>query len=103
MSKKLPGIRVFAVELEIWRQPTAKGPHRFNNLAARLPSNAECALASHVYLNLVAFLEPQSLHHSRGKANGEAVAPFCDLHDLLLGYTFAPMYIHRYMTVKDTP
>jgi hypothetical protein len=83
VSKKLPGIRFFPVKLEIPRQPTAIGAQLVQKiLSAWSPRNAELACTSDVNLNFVAFLKPQGLHHSRRKADGETVAPFCNLHDL---------------------
>jgi hypothetical protein len=75
----------FPVEFEICRQPPAICAQLVQKiLSARLPRNGELAGAGYVNFNFVALLEPQCLHHDRGKANGEAVAPFGDLHEALL-------------------
>src|SRR5271156_6001152 len=104
VSKKLPGIRFFPVKLEIPRQPTSVGAQLIQKiLSAWLSRHAQLARGGDVNLNLVAFLEPQGLHHSSGKPDGETVAPFRDLHGPLLGYTTSPnVYLSR-MAVKDAP
>jgi hypothetical protein len=86
VSKKLPGIRFLPVELEVSRQPTAIGAQLIQKiLSAWLPRNAKLTCAGDADLNFVAFLKPQRFHHHRRKADGETVAPFCDLHDPLPG------------------
>jgi hypothetical protein len=76
-SKKLPGIRLIPVELEIGRRAPAKGAQPVEeNPSLGLARDAECALAGHVHLNLIAWLELQRFDNRRGKADGEAVAPF---------------------------
>src|ERR1700722_16850561 len=84
-SKKLPGIRFFPVKLEIPRQPTPVGAQLSQKiLSAWLPRHAKLARCGDVNFNFVAFLEPQGLHHNSRKPDGETVAPFRDLHGLLL-------------------
>src|SRR5580704_9832909 len=84
VSKKLPGIRLFSVKPEVSRQPTAIGAQPVQKiLSAWLPRNSKLALVSNVDVNLVTFLQPQRLHHGRGKADGETVAPLGDLHENL--------------------
>jgi hypothetical protein len=77
VSKKLPGIRFFPVELEIRRQAAAKSAQLVQEiLSAWFSRNAELAGACDVNLNVVALLESQSFHHGRRKADSETVAPF---------------------------
>ena len=77
----MTGIRLFPVELEVSGQPPPIGAQPVQEiLSAWLPRNGELALASDV-INLVALLELQRLDHGGGKADGEAVAPFGDLHE----------------------
>jgi hypothetical protein len=85
VSKKLPGIRFLPVEFEVPRQPTSIGAQLVQkSLSAWLPRNAELTGAGDMNFNFIAFLEPQGLHHWRRKADGETVAPFCNLHQALL-------------------
>src|ERR1700689_3028198 len=84
LSKKLPGIRLIPVELEIGRQPPAKGAQPVREIPSLgFARDAECALAGHVHVNLIAWLELQRFDNRRGKTDSEAVAPFGDLHDAL--------------------
>src|SRR3984957_19169697 len=102
VSKKLPGIRFFPVKLEIMWQPTSVGAQLIQKiLSAGLPRHAKLARGGDLNFNFVAFLEPQGLHHSSGKPDGETVAPFRDLQGSLLGYTCQQMYIHSLWPVKD--
>src|SRR5262245_61621761 len=60
VSKKLPGIGLVPVELEIRRQVSAEGAEPLQQLgAAGLARHAESAVASDMNLDLVAFLEAQ--------------------------------------------
>src|SRR5579863_2365757 len=84
VSKKLPGIGLVAVELEIGRQPPAKGAQPLQEiLAAGFASDGERALASDMHFDLVAWLEPERFDNGGGKADGQAIAPFGDLHHAL--------------------
>jgi hypothetical protein len=53
-------------------------------LSTWLPRNTELTRTGDVNLNFVAFLEPQRIRNGRRKADGETVAPLCDLHAALL-------------------
>ena len=50
-------------------------------LSTWLPRNTELTRTGDVNLN---FLEPQRIRNGRRKADGETVAPLCDLHAALL-------------------
>src|SRR5271170_2268426 len=89
LSKKLTGIRVFPVELEIGGQATAEGAKAFQQLlTSGLARNAELTPVVDVDFDLVALFQLQCFDHGGGKADGQAVAPFCDLHEILRRYTF---------------
>jgi hypothetical protein len=89
-SKKLAGIRIIPVELEIGRKTAAEASESFQQLVtARLPRNAELPGADHMDFNLVAFSKFKRLHHGGRKTNGQAVSPLGDLHDhSRIGYTW---------------
>src|ERR1700722_1999018 len=77
----LSGICFVPIELEVSRQPTTVGTQMIQIiLSAWLPRNAELTGAEKVNLNFIAFLEPQRIRHNRRNADGETVAPFCNLH-----------------------
>jgi hypothetical protein len=95
VSKKLPGIRLVSVKLEVGGEPTAEGAETLQQLfAPRLAGHAELPGLCYMDLDLVAFTKFQSFNDSCGKADCEAIAPFGDLHSALLGYTLTQMYIH---------
>ncbi|MEH2589206.1 hypothetical protein V1273_003045 [Bradyrhizobium sp. AZCC 1721] len=96
MSKKLTGIRLVSVELEIGRETAAEGAKAFQQLvAAWLARHTELSFGSHVDLDFIAFPEPKRFNHDGGKANRETISPFGDLHAISLsaGYTSYNMYI----------
>src|SRR5829696_8997651 len=96
VSKKLPGIRLVPVELEVGGEATAEGAKALQQLvASRLARNAELSSLRDVDFDLVAFLEAERFDHDGGKANRKAVPPFCDLHasSPSIRYTFVMMYI----------
>jgi hypothetical protein len=64
-------------------------------LSAWLPRNAELTGAENVNLNFIAFLEPQRIRHNRRNADGETVAPFCNLHRALLSTGISISIIRR--------
>jgi hypothetical protein len=81
VSKKLPGIRLFSIELEISRKPTAESAKTPQDLfTSRLPRNTELPVVSDMNFNVIAFLKPERFDHSDRKADSETVAPFGDLH-----------------------
>jgi hypothetical protein len=94
VSKKLPGIRLIPVELEIGGKATAEGTKPLQQLlAARFARDAELPGAGDMDFNLIAFFEFESLDHNGGKTDGETVAPFGDLHPgLLLIYVDKNVY-----------
>jgi hypothetical protein len=76
VSKKLPGIRLFPIELEIGRKPAAertKAPQQF--FASRLPRNTERPGVGDMNFNVIAFLESGRFDHRDRKADSETVAP----------------------------
>src|SRR5271155_6213935 len=104
LSKKLPGIRLIPVELEIGRQPPAKGPQPVQEiLSLWLASDAECALAGHMHVNLITRLKLQRFDNGRRKADRKAVAPFGDLHDALPRIDIKSIVYLSKTTVKNAP
>src|SRR6185437_612659 len=103
VSKKLPGICLFPVEFKVPGQPSAIGAQPVQEiLSARLPRNSELALPGDVNVDLVALLESQGLDHGDGKADGETVAPFGDLHGDSHGRIHMEVNVYpTRMTVKD--
>src|SRR6185437_5142008 len=88
VSKKLPGIRFFPVEFEIGGKAPTEGAKAFQQFfAAGLARYCQLTRVHDVDLDVVTLLQRQHLHHRAGKADGEAIAPFRDLHGALLGYT----------------
>ncbi len=106
LSKKLPGIRVVAVELEVGGEAAAKGAQALQQFGVIGSLRyGGCPGVSDVNLDLVARLEGKRLDDSGGEPNGEAVPPFCDQHPRLLGYTIQYMYIvadHDQGTLSDS-
>jgi hypothetical protein len=81
VSKKLAGIRLVPVELEISGEATAEAAKAFQQLvAAGLARHAKLTPISDVDFDLVAFLKSERFDHDGGKANREAVSPFGNLH-----------------------
>src|SRR6266851_785381 len=83
VSKKLPGIRLFPVELEVGRKPPAEGAQALQQLITPgLARNAERAAVGHVDFDVIAGFKLQRLDHGGGKTDSEAVAPFGDVHGI---------------------
>jgi len=82
VSKKLPGIRLLAVDLEVSRETAPESAETLQQLRpARLACDRELPLVRNMDLDIIAFLELQRFDHDGWKANGETVTPFSDLHD----------------------
>src|ERR1700694_2331232 len=97
VSKKLPGIRLLPVELEIGRKAPSKGAKPLQQFrAAGLARNGEFARVGDMDFDLIPFLEPQRLDHDRGKAHGKAIAPFGDLHIILVW-----IYVEKYVYLSS--
>jgi hypothetical protein len=80
-TKKLAGIRLVSVELEISRKTAAEGPKASQQLCpSRFTRNTELPGVSDVNLDLIPFLEFKRLDNGGRKTDGETVAPFGDLH-----------------------
>jgi hypothetical protein len=90
VSKKLTGIRLVPVELEIGGEAAAEGAKAFQQLvAAGLARHTKLTPVSDMDFDLVAFPESERFDHDGGKANRETVSPFGDLHAKFSdGYTF---------------
>jgi hypothetical protein len=85
LSKKLPGIGIFPVELKVRWEATAKVAQALQQLiTAGFPRNREVASIEDVHLNVVAFPQTECLDNGAGKPDGEAVSPFCNPHAVLL-------------------
>jgi hypothetical protein len=81
VSKKLPGIRLVSIELEVSGKPTAEGAETLQQLIAPgLARDAKLAGVCNVDFDLVALPELKRFDHSGRKADGETVSPFGDLH-----------------------
>jgi hypothetical protein len=97
VSKKLAGIRLVSIELEVSGKPATEGAETLQQLlASGLSRDAKLAGVSDMDFDLIAFPEFKRLDHGGGKADGKAVSPFGDLHahSLSVGYTILHMYIH---------
>jgi len=97
VSKKLPGIRLVSVELEVRGKPTAEGAETLQQLLApRFARDPEPPGVGNMDFDFVAFPQLQCFDHSGRKADGKAVAPLGDSHVMLpSGYTKKHMYIQR--------
>jgi transposase len=74
-------VRLVAAEAEARGQGAAERAQPLQRLLARAVAlDAEGALARDLYLDLVAFLEAEGLHHRGGQAHRQAVAPLAHLH-----------------------
>src|SRR5438552_7747349 len=94
VSKKLPGICLVPIELEVDGKAPAEGAQAPKQLLATgLACYREVARIDDMDLNVVAFLQLERFDNGRGKADGEAIAPFGDLHRTLRGYTQDTLYI----------
>jgi hypothetical protein len=81
VSKKLPVIRLVAIEFEIDREPAAEGAKPLQQfLTAGFARDGEFSRPNDMNFDLIAAFEFERLHHGGRKANGETVAPFGDLH-----------------------
>jgi len=96
VSKKLAGIRLVSIELEVSGKPTAEGAETLQQLLAPgLARDAKLTGVSDVDFDLIAFSELKRFDHSGRKADGETVSPFGDLHATLSDrYTICHTYIH---------
>ena len=84
MSKKLTGIRLVSVELEIGRKAAAEGAKAPQQLVTpRLARNTELPGVCDMDFDLVAFLEFKRFDHNGRKADSETVSPFGNLHATL--------------------
>jgi hypothetical protein len=84
VSKKLPGIRLVPIELEVRRQAPSKCTQPLQELVATgLAGHLQFTSIGDADLDIVAILQFQRLNDGGGKTNRKAVAPFCDLHDCL--------------------
>src|SRR5580704_17354751 len=82
VSKKLPGIRLVPIELEVGRQTPAECTQPLQDFVAPgLAGHFQFTSIGDADLDIVALLQFQCFNESRGKTNRKAVVPFCDLHD----------------------
>jgi hypothetical protein len=82
VSKKVPGICLVAIELEVGRKAAAERTQAAEHLIpSRLAHDRKPPRIGDMQLDLVALFQLQRLDHSHGKADGEAVAPFSHSHD----------------------
>jgi hypothetical protein len=94
VSKKLPGIHLIPVEFEVGGKPATKRTQTLQQLfAPGLARNTKLPGIRDMDFDLVAFPKFKGLNNSGRKADGEAIAPFGDLHAILFGYTQGKMYI----------
>jgi hypothetical protein len=88
VSKKLPGIRLVPIKLEVGWQTPAEGPETVQQVfSPGFAGQTEFPPIRNVDLDLVAGFQLQGLDNSGGETDGEAIAPFCDLHRDTPGYT----------------
>jgi hypothetical protein len=88
VSKKLPGIGVFAVEREVVGQTSAERPQSLQQLISPwLSRHGKFARVGNANLDFIARLQLQQFDDGGGETNGEAIAPFRNLHGTLRGYT----------------
>ena len=91
---KLPGIRLVPVEFEVGGETAAEGAEALQQFLPRgLAGDGEGPGIGDVDFDLVALLERKCLDDGGGESNGEAVAPFGDLHEVRVGYTENLLYI----------
>src|SRR5258707_10967131 len=84
VSKKLPGIRLVAIELEVGGKAAAERTKALQHLLpSGLALDGELPRIGDVEFDLVAVFQLQRLDHRSREANGKAVAPFGDPHDKL--------------------
>jgi hypothetical protein len=81
VSKKLAGIRLVSVELEIGGETSAERAKAFQKfVASRLARDAKLPPTGNVDFDLVSLLQSEHFDHDGGKPNRKAVPPFGDLH-----------------------
>src|SRR5580704_5304707 len=94
VSKKLSGIRLLPVELEIGRKSPSEGAQPLQQFrASGLARDGKFPCVGDMDLDLIAFLEPERRDRGGRKAHGQAIAPFGDPHMVPHGYTLTNMYI----------
>jgi hypothetical protein len=89
VSKKLAGIRLVPIELEVGGEPAAEGAKTPQQLITPgFSRDAELPDVSDMDFDLIAFPELKRLDYGGGKADSETVSPFGDLHaEPSFGYT----------------
>jgi hypothetical protein len=81
VSKKLPGIRLVSIELEINREATAECAKTLQQVRpSGLTRDTKLPGIGDMDFDLIAFLQLKRLNYGRRKTHGKAIAPFCDLH-----------------------
>jgi hypothetical protein len=102
VSKKLPGIRLVSIELEVSGKPAAEEAETLQQLLAPgLARDAKLTAASDMDFDLIAFPKLQRFDHGGGKADRETVSPFGDLHaSLHLIYIITHVYQKPLVEVK---
>ncbi|GKS92687.1 hypothetical protein AVTE2539_25000 [Acidovorax sp. SUPP2539] len=79
-----PAICVVPVELEVRRQLTSEGAEPLQHgLRSGLFANGERPRITDEDFDVIALPQFERFDHVRRQANGQAIAPLCDLH----GYT----------------
>jgi antitoxin Phd len=98
VSKKLAGIRLVPVELEIGGEAAAEGSKTSQQLVTPgFARDAEILAAGDMDFDLVAFVEAERFDDNGGQANRQTVSPFGNLHgNLSERYTIDLMYIYRW-------
>ena len=87
LSKKLPGIRLIAIKLEIGGDDASETSQPSQPLfAAWCPFHLKRSGACNANLDIVSLLQRERFDDTGGKTDGEAIAPFGNLHDCLLIY-----------------
>jgi hypothetical protein len=82
VSKKLTGIHLAPIELEIGGEAPAKGAKALQEfVASGFSRDAKLADVSDMDFDLIAFPKLERFDDSDGKADRETVSPFGDLHD----------------------
>jgi hypothetical protein len=83
LSKKLTGVGVVSIELEIGRKTATEGAKTLQQLVAPwLACNPELPAAGDMYFDVVGFPEFERSDHGGRKADGKTVSPFGDPHVL---------------------
>jgi hypothetical protein len=94
VSKKLPGIRLVPIELEVGRQTPSECTQPLQDFVATgLAGHFQFTSIGDADLDIITPPSFQCFNDGGGKTNRKAVAPFRDLHDGLHGYTVDLMYI----------